>query len=149
MEKWADRSFMKFSKGKWKVLHLRWDNPTQRLRASWTENSSAEQDLEVLRDYRLNTRQQLTLLAKAVNQLLCSISKSVASRSGAMILLPAPCWGSGKCPDSEALPCCPGQPLWIPAPRPSSQLPCVTPWQTWSKYSQNNKHNSFCSSCCS
>lgn len=82
---------MKFSKGKWKVLHLRWDNPTQRLRASWTENSSAEQDLEVLRDYRLNTRQQLTLLAKAVNQLLCSISKSVASRSGAMILLPAPC----------------------------------------------------------
>lgn len=68
-----------FSKGKWKVLHLGWDNPTQRLGGSWTENSSVEQDLEVLRDYRLNTRQQLTLLAKAVNQLLCSISKSEAA----------------------------------------------------------------------
>ena len=118
---------MKFSKGKWKVLHLGWDNPTQKLGASWTENSSAEQDLEVLRDYRLNLRQQLTLLAKAVKQILCGISKSVASGSRAMILLPAPCWGGGTRPGCEALPCCPGEPPRLPAPGPSSQLSCMAP----------------------
>lgn len=140
---------MKFSKGKWKVLHLGWDNPTQRLGASWTGNSSAEQDLAILRDYSLNMRQQLTLLVKAVNQILSVINKSVASRSMTMILLPAPCWGDGMCPGCEGLPCCPGESPWLPAPGPSFQLSCMAPWQTWPKCNQNNKHNSFCSPCCS
>lgn len=83
---------MKFSKGKWKVLLLGWDNLTQRSGASWTKSSSAEQDLVVLRNYRLSMRQRLILLAQAVNQILRIISESVARRPRAMTLLPAPCW---------------------------------------------------------
>lgn len=60
---------MKYSKGKYQVLHLGWSNVRykHRLGDVWPENSSLERDLGVLVYSRLNTSQQRALAAKTTN----------------------------------------------------------------------------------
>ncbi|PKU47128.1 rna-directed dna polymerase from mobile element jockey-like [Limosa lapponica baueri] len=52
LERWAHVNIMKFNKAKYKVLHLRWDNPKHvyRLGDKWIERSPEEKDLELLVD---------------------------------------------------------------------------------------------------
>lgn len=63
---------MKFNKGKCWVLHLRHSNARHRHRLGdeWLASSSAERDLGVLVDSRLNVSQQCVLAAKWVNLIL-------------------------------------------------------------------------------
>lgn len=44
LEKWADRSLMKFSKGKCKVLHLEENKPMNQYRLKGTEVPGGNQD---------------------------------------------------------------------------------------------------------
>ena len=50
LEQWAQENFMRFSKSKYKVLHLGWDNPhyLDKLRDERIENSPAKKDLGVI-----------------------------------------------------------------------------------------------------
>ncbi|KFV72176.1 hypothetical protein N308_03248, partial [Struthio camelus australis] len=88
LESWAERNLMKFDKGKCKVLHLGRNNPMQqyRLGTDLLESSSAEKDLGVLVDNKLNMRQQYALVAKKANGILGCIRQSVASRWREVIL---------------------------------------------------------------
>ncbi|PKU46426.1 hypothetical protein llap_3275 [Limosa lapponica baueri] len=74
---------MKFNKGKYRVLHLERNNPLHqyRLEADLQESSSVERDLGVLVD-----NMQCALVTKKANGLLGCIKKSMASRSGEVIL---------------------------------------------------------------
>ncbi|KFV84373.1 hypothetical protein N308_15990, partial [Struthio camelus australis] len=85
LERWAERNLMKFHKGKCKVLHLGRQNPMQqyRLGVDLLESSSAEKDLGVLVDNKLNVSQQRALVAKGM---LGCIRQSVASRWREVIL---------------------------------------------------------------
>jgi len=80
---------MKFSKGKFRVMHLGRNNPKHQymLGADLLECSSAERNLGVLVDSRPTRSQQCTLVAKKGNGILGCIRKSVASRSREVILL--------------------------------------------------------------
>ena len=59
LEKWANRNFMKFNKGKCKFLNLGRNIPfrQRRLEASWLESSFAEKVLGVLVDTKLTISQ--------------------------------------------------------------------------------------------
>ncbi|KFV85878.1 hypothetical protein N308_03199, partial [Struthio camelus australis] len=88
LESWAERNLMKFNQGKRKVLHLGRNNPMHqyRLGTDLLESSSAEKDLGVLVDNKLNMSQQCALVAKKAHGMLGCIRQSVASRSREVIL---------------------------------------------------------------
>ena len=79
LERWDDKNLMKFNNCR--VLYLWRNNPRHQymLGASQLESSSAEKDLGVLIDTKLNMSQQCALAAKANNILGC-IRQNISSR---------------------------------------------------------------------
>ncbi|CAM4632855.1 unnamed protein product [Caretta caretta] len=88
LEDCAKRNLMSFSKDKYRVLHLGGKNPMYfyRLGTKWLRSSSAEKELGVTVDEKLDMSQQCALVAKKANGILGCISRGIASRSRDMIV---------------------------------------------------------------
>jgi len=88
LKSWAERNLMNFNKGKSRVLHLGRNNPMHQYRLSWICWRAALRrgTWVVLGDDRLTMSQQCVLVAKKANEILGCIKKSVASRSGQVLL---------------------------------------------------------------
>ncbi|PKU46105.1 rna-directed dna polymerase from mobile element jockey-like [Limosa lapponica baueri] len=88
LEKWAHVNLVRFKKAKCSILHLGWGKPQYQysLGNEGIESSTAEKDLRIKVDGKLNMSQQRALTEQKANHILGCIKRSVTNRSREVIL---------------------------------------------------------------